>query len=123
MHAASVASDTDLLNELNEGFIRAVEASDARWFEAHLAGDFLNSNPDGSLSDRAGFLARIAQPAGISNFSAEDVRIRPMGDIAVIHGRTSYIKTDGRTAAGRYTDVWARRQGRWQCVAAHVTRG
>jgi hypothetical protein len=22
-----------------------------------------------------------------------------------------------------YTDVWARRQGRWLCVAAHITRG
>ena len=27
------------------------------------------------------------------------------------------------TGAGRYTDVWALQDGRWQCVAAHVTRG
>jgi len=29
---------------------------------------------------------------------------------------------DGRAGAGRYTDVWARRQGRWLAVSAHVTR-
>jgi ketosteroid isomerase-like protein len=123
MHARTVANDTDILNELNEGFIQAVQASDVRWFEANLAEDFLNSNPDGSLADRDGFLARIAKPAAISNFRAEDVRIRLMGDVALIHGRTIYVKQDGRAAAGRYTDVWARRQGRWRCVAAHVTRG
>jgi len=44
-----------------------------------------------------------------------------MGAIALIHGRTTYIRKDGQ-AAGRYTDVWARRQGQWRCVAAHVTR-
>jgi len=123
MQTASAASDTDVLNELNEGFIRAVQASDAAWFEANLAEDFLNSSPAGALEDRAAFIARIARPAGISNFAAEDVRIRPMGDIAVIHGRTTYLKPDARPGAGRYTDVWARRRGRWLCVAAHVTRG
>jgi hypothetical protein len=29
---------------------------------------------------------------------------------------------DGRAGAGRYTDVWARRNGQWLAVAAHVTR-
>jgi ketosteroid isomerase-like protein len=123
MHARTVTNDTGILNELNEGFIQAVQASDVRWFEVNLAEDFLNSSPDGSLEDRGGFLARIARPAGISNLRAEDVRIRLLGDIALIHGRTTYLKQDGRAAAGRYTDVWARRQGRWLCVAAHVTRG
>jgi hypothetical protein len=23
---------------------------------------------------------------------------------------------------GRYTDIWARRGGRWLCIAAHFTR-
>lgn len=122
MHASTVANDTDILQELNEGYMKAVQASDVRWFEANLAEDFLNSNPNGSLADRDGFLAQIAKPAVISNFAAEDVRIRLMGDIALIHGRTTYLRQDGEAAAGRYTDVWARRQGRWRCVAAHVTR-
>jgi len=45
-----------------------------------------------------------------------------MGDIAIIHGRTRYGKPDGRPGAGRYTDVWAKRSGRWLCVCADVTR-
>ena len=123
MQADTAANDIDILERLNGGYMRSVQNSDARWFEENLADDFLNSNPDGSLVDRAGFLAQIAQPATISNFGARDVRIRLMGEIAIIHGRTTYNKADGQAAAGRYTDVWVRRNGRWLCVAAHVTRG
>jgi ketosteroid isomerase-like protein len=125
MQPGTVANDVDIdvLQELNGGYMKSVQMSDARWFEKNLAEDFLNSNPDGSLVDRAGFLEQIARPATISNFEARDVRIRIIGDIAIIHGRTTYAKADGQEAAGRYTDVWARRQGCWLCVAAHVTRG
>lgn len=124
MQTGTVArdADTDALEELNRGYIRSVQASDARWFEQHLADDFLNTNPDGSLVDRAGFLAQIARPVAIANLEAHEVRIRLLGEVAIIHARTTYTKADGLPGAGRYTDIWARRQGRWLCVAAHVTR-
>ena len=120
---AANTADTDTLRRLNEDFVRSVEMSDVRCFEQILAEDFLNSNPDGSLVDREGFLAQTARPVTISNLEAHDVRVRIMGDIAIIHARTTYKKPDGRAGAGRYTDVWARRQGGWLCVSAHVTRG
>jgi ketosteroid isomerase-like protein len=119
----AVKADTDILRQLNQDFVRSVEHSDVRRFDEILAEDFLNSNPDSSLVDRTGFLAQIARPAMISNLEAHDVRIRIMGDIAIIHARTTYKKPDGQAGVGRYTDVWARRQGRWLCVCAHVTRG
>jgi ketosteroid isomerase-like protein len=112
----------DPLEELNAGYIRSVATSDVKWFEEHLAEDFLNSNADGTLSDRAAFLAAIAKPLPLKDFACEGVRIRVMGDIAIIHGRTRYGKPDGRPGAGRYTDVWAKRSGRWLCVCADVTR-
>jgi ketosteroid isomerase-like protein len=123
MRAELATQDNEALEKLNAAYIRSVQACDARWFDENLAEDFLNSNPDGSLVDRAGFLEQIARPATIANLRAEDVRIRVMGDFAIIHGRTAYTKPDGRDGAGRYTDTWARRQGRWLCVAAHVHRG
>jgi ketosteroid isomerase-like protein len=115
-------TDTEILRELNTDFVRSVQMSDVRRFEEILADDFLNSNPDGTLVDRKAFLAQIARPAMISDLEAHDVRIRIMGDIAIIHGRTTYTKADRRAGAGRYTDVWTRRKGRWLCVSAHVTR-
>ena len=115
--------DIEVLQKLNSGYVRSVQGSDVPWFEQNLAEDFLNSNPDGSLADRARFIEQMSRPATISNLEPRDVRIRLMGDTAIIHGGTVYTRADGQAAAGRYTDVWARRQGRWLCVAAHVTRG
>ena len=99
-----------------------MQTSDVRRFNEILADDFLCSLPDGSLVDRAQFLDQTAKPVRISNLQAHDVKVRVMGDFAIIHARTTYSGADGRAGSGRYTDVWARRNGRWLAVSAHVTR-
>jgi ketosteroid isomerase-like protein len=123
MHTNTATSaDLDTLQQLNRDYITSVQNSDVRRFDEILAEDFLCSNTDGSLVDRAGFLAQTARPVTIANLEAHDVQIRIMGDVAIIHARTTYKMPDGRAGAGRYTDVWARRHGRWLAVSAHVTR-
>ncbi len=121
--AAVRKSDLETLLELNRDYIRSVQNSDVRRFDEILAGDFLCSNPDGTLIDRAAFLRQTAQPVIVRYLEARDVNVRLMGDFAIIHARTSYTLPDGREAFGRYTDVWVRRGGQWRCVSAHVTRG
>lgn len=116
-------SELKELQQLNRNYVRSVLESDVRWFEANLAPDFLNSNPDGTLVDRAGFLKQIAPPCAVTNLREEDVRIHVCGDVAIIYARTVYGKPDGKPGAGRYTDVWQLRQGRWLCVSANVSRG
>jgi ketosteroid isomerase-like protein len=115
-------SDLEVLVDLNGDYIRSVQTSDVHRFDEILADDFLCSNPDGSLVDRERFLEQTAVPVRIWNLQAHDVNVRIMGDVAIIHARTTYTGPDGRPGAGRYTDVWARRHGRWLAVSAHVTR-
>ncbi|HSF16774.1 MAG TPA: DUF4440 domain-containing protein [Vicinamibacteria bacterium] len=117
-------SETDLtaLQELNQEYIRSVQDSDVKRFREILAEDFLCSLPDGSLLDRDRFLEYTAKPVTITELAAHDVKVRLMGDVAIIHGRTTYRTKDGSPGSGRYTDVWARRDGRWLAVSAHVTR-
>jgi ketosteroid isomerase-like protein len=116
--AATIAE----LERLNADYIRSVQHGDVRRFGEILADDFLCSTPDGELIDRSRFLELTARPVAIRNLDAHDVRVRIMGDVAIVHGATRYETSDGRTATGRYTDVWAKRDGRWVAVAAHVTR-
>ena len=117
------ASDHEVLLELNRAYIDSVQNSDVRRFGEILADDFYCSNPDGSLIDRAAFLEQTARPIAIRGLEARDVDVRLMGDFAIIHARTAFTLPDGRPGQGRYTDIWAKRNGgRWLCVAAHVTR-
>jgi hypothetical protein len=97
--------DLELLAELNDDYIRSVQGSDVERFDEILSDEFYCSNPDGTLVDRAGFLRQTAVPVQVSNLAAKDVKIRLMGDFAIIHARTTYTLPDGRRGSGRYTDV------------------
>lgn len=111
-----------VLAALNEDYLRFVQHGDVVGFKRLLADDFLCSNPDGTLIDRAAFLAQTARPVTITRLRAHDVAIRVMGDVALVHARTTFTNADGSEGHGRYTDVYARRGGRWLAVSAHVTR-
>jgi ketosteroid isomerase-like protein len=114
--------DLEALIALNRDYIHSVQDGDVRRFEEILAEDFLCSNPDGSLIDKASFLAQTAQPVTIRGLATEDVQVRILGDVAIIHALTRYTTASGEHRHGRYTDVWARRNGAWLAVSAHVTR-
>ena len=120
---AAERADLDTLTALNAEYIRSVQQGDVRRFEQILAEDFLCSNADGSLVDKRQFLEQTARPVTISGLAASDVRVRFLGkDVAIIHGKTGYATASGEKRNGRYTDVWARRNGQWLAVSAHVTR-
>ncbi|HJZ78120.1 MAG TPA: nuclear transport factor 2 family protein [Vicinamibacterales bacterium] len=112
----------ETLSQLNATYIDCVVTADADRFATILAPDFVCSNPDGTLVDRDEFLKRIRAAARLQRMDIDDVRIRLLGDVAVIHARTSFVLGDGRAGTGRYTDIWARRDGVWLAIAAHVTR-
>jgi ketosteroid isomerase-like protein len=115
-------SDHDTLSALNRDYINSVQRCDVRRFDEILADDFLCSNPDGSLVDKPQFLAQTARPLSITGLETFDVQVRLLGDVAIIHARTRYTTATGEQRHGRYTDVWARRDGKWLAVSAHVTR-
>ena len=117
------ASDLTTLTNLNLAYIRSVQHGDVERFREMLAEDFLCSNPDGSLVNRDQFLEQTARPVTIANLVAADVNVRILGDVAIVHARTTYADAGGHPRSGRYTDVWARQDGRWLAVSAHVTRG
>jgi ketosteroid isomerase-like protein len=119
---AGGGDDRARLLALNLDYVRSVQAGDVARFRQILADDFRGSMPDGTLLDKAAFLAQTARPVTISGLACHDVELRILGEVAIVHARTTYTTADGRAAAGRYTDVWAKRNGEWLAVAAHVTR-
>ena len=117
-----MSNDLEELTKLNKDYVDSVQNCDVKRFDEILAADFYCSNPDKSLVDRAAFLQQTAKPIAIKNLEAYDVKIRVLGDFAIIHAATSYTTADGQQAFGRYTDCWAKQNGKWLAVSAHVSR-
>ena len=117
-----MSSDLDQLTALNRDYVASVQNCDVKRFDEILAPEFYCSNPDKSLVDRAGFLKQTAVPVTIKNLKEHDVKIRILGDFAVIHAATSYTTADGTQAHGRYTDCWQKQNDKWLAVSAHVSR-
>jgi ketosteroid isomerase-like protein len=117
-----MSQDLENLTALNRDYVASVQNCDVKRFDEILAPEFYCSNPDKTLVDRAGFLEQTAQPIAIRNLKERDVIIRIMGDFAIIHAATSYTTADGQQATGRYTDCWAKQNGKWLAVSAHVSR-
>src|SRR3982750_3943343 len=90
----TMSKDIEELTALNRDYVNSVQNCDVKRFDEILAEDFYCSNPDKSLVDRAGFLKQTAMPLAIRNLEAHDVKIRLIGDFAIIHARTSYTMPD-----------------------------
>ena len=119
---ATRGDDRRAVEDLNRHYLLAAQQSNAAWFEQNLSDDYLCSTVDGAIADRAAFLQRIGRPHPFRDFEAVDTRIRFIGELALVHAGFRYAHPDGRIGGGRYTDIYAQRQGRWLCVSAHFNR-
>jgi ketosteroid isomerase-like protein len=109
------------LHELNAHYIRAFVESDTTWYSENLSDDFVCTLADGRRIDKTEFLRRNAEGPGVTDVTYDEIDVRPLGDVALVHGVTHYIR-DGARASTRYTDVWQSRDGQWLAVAAQLTR-
>lgn len=114
-------SDSAKLVELNRGYVDAYIKGDAAWYDAHLTPEFECLCPDGSVINRANFLAGAQKPMTNRSFSLDSVRVRLLGDVAVITAITPFVRADGTTGTNRYTDIWVRRSGNWLTLQAQIT--
>lgn len=110
-----------VLHDLNAAYIRAFVEADTAWYADHLSDDFVCTLADGRRIDKTEFLRRTAEGPGVTDVTYDEVDVRPLGEVALVHGVTHYLR-DGSPASTRYTDVWLTRDRRWQAVAAQLTR-
>jgi len=53
------------------------------------------------------------------------MKVLVLGETGIVHGSWSEKSTlNGKDTSGtyRYTDIFAKRDGRWQCVTSHNTK-
>jgi ketosteroid isomerase-like protein len=111
------------LVELSHDLARAVSEHDVDSLERMLASEFTLQGAAGQL-DREEFLAAAAGPYVIEEFAYEEIDPEVYGNTAVLVSRYSQVaRLDGRDLSHRMnvTDIWTRRDGRWQIVRRHAT--
>ena len=111
------------LVELSHDLARAVVEHDVGSLEHMLASEFTLQGAAGQL-DRAGFLDAASGPYEIDEFSYEEIDPEIYGNTAVLVSRYRQVaRLDGRDLSHRMnvTDIWTRREGRWQIVRRHAT--
>lgn len=106
-------------------FERAVVSNDADAIGKFLPDDWVIIDPDGGFIDRARFLS-VIKSGQLSHelMESEDVKVRNYGDSAVLTALTrTKAKFMGQefTTQERATDVFVKRDGRWQCVFSQLT--
>src|SRR3954452_13430244 len=117
------ASVINELIELSQQLAQAVVDHDPARLESLLAAEFTLQGAAGQL-DRADFLEAVAGRYQIESFAYEEVDPEIYGNTAVLISRYSQVASlDGRDLSHRMnvTDIWTRRDGRWQIVRRHAT--
>ena len=120
-----VTSEEELLRVEKE-FAEAIVKNDLEGIGRLVTDDWIIIEPNGEIVDRARFFEVIESGALTHEMmESENFRVRVYGDSAVVTGVT---RTKGKfmgqefSIQERATDVFVRRDGRWQCVLTHLTR-
>ncbi|MFJ9351005.1 nuclear transport factor 2 family protein [Streptomyces sp. NPDC101237] len=112
------SEDLEILDQLNNDYVLSDQHNDVKRFSEFLAEDFIVQTP-GVTRNRAEFLEYIAKPRPFKDLSVDNVKIRILGDVALIHGRSKYtVLADGSEQEALYTDAYQKRGGTWVCVSA-----
>jgi len=115
------------LKDLQQQLARAWVAGDRDAIERIIAPEWTVTGPDGRISTRADVLREVFETRThrISFLTVDDVRVRVFGEAAVVTGRTRGRGESGSTPYDveiRFTDMFVRRDGRWQAVASHASQ-
>jgi ketosteroid isomerase-like protein len=117
--------EEELLN-VEKAFTQAIVTNDLEGIGRLVTDDWIIIDPNGEIVDRTRFF-EVIKSGGLTHdmMESEDFRVRVYGDSAVV---TAITRTKGKfmgqefSTQERATDVFVKRNGRWQCVLTHLTK-
>lgn len=110
------------LMQMERDYGQALVKADVATLNRILADDWFGQGPPGGSSNKAGALAVLK--SGTPKYDAitvGEMKVRVFGDVAVVTGtqdqKSSY---KGKDTSGHsvWTDVFVKRQGKWQAVVS-----
>jgi ketosteroid isomerase-like protein len=108
-------------NEWGDAIIKRDAASIDMIRDKILADEYMGIS-DGLVFTKAQYLELVKSLEDYLSFVMDEWNVHVYGDTAVAMARvTVKMRSAGKetTSQSRFTDVWVKRDGRWQCVAGH----
>ena len=109
--------------EVEHAWGNALLKRDVAGFGRCLADEWILTTSDGSRVTKAMALADLKSGAlRIDAFRLDDVTVHLYGSTAVVRGlitEKSMLRNKDTSGKSRFTDVFVKRDGRWQAVASH----
>jgi ketosteroid isomerase-like protein len=106
--------------------VKAWLDDDQKTVDAVLAADWSVIDMTGHVLTKAQVMQELGSgDRRIESGSVDDLKVRTYGDIAIVTGRSVLSGTyQGKRArvTQRFTDVFVKRDGRWQAVASKGTQ-
>jgi ketosteroid isomerase-like protein len=121
-----LASDEQILKELNEKFIHNFVTNDTISHSKIIHADFVCISSAGQYVNRQEYLQNWLHGFdGFRYWDYRDERITVFGNTALVHAANKYIvQKEGKEITGMsvYTDVYLKENGEWKCVQAQISR-
>jgi ketosteroid isomerase-like protein len=109
---------------LEEDYARALMEKDRAFLDRFYAEDWRGGNWMGFWTRDTMLEAVLSERYVVKSMKVTDLQVRVFGDTAVVQGVDEEVTSvDGRDTSGKwaFTDVFARRGGRWVAVASHTS--
>jgi len=123
--AAPPAAEQQFIDTEN-AWNQALTKGDANFLEKLYADEYLFTDNDGKTFDRNGDIGAVKSGEfRMTSTKLQDLKVHVYGDFATVTGVndfTAIYKGKDANCKCRFTDVFVKRNGRWQVVASHVTR-
>jgi hypothetical protein len=101
---------------------------DKAYFEKIEAEEFIFTDSGGGLTNKTEDVGSFDKPAGdtkLISYTPDEMKVTVYGDTAVVTGRVTSVYRGPKgeaTIRSRFTDVFVKKNGRWQIVAGHSSR-
>ena len=124
--ASDFGSVKNKLIQIEHDWADALVKGDVTIWSRCVADDWIGTTPEGNMVSKAGAYADLKAGLVVREmFRLDDLKVRVYGDVAIVFGlETEKSKIHGKDMSGQYrfTDVFVKRDSRWQAVASHLSR-
>ena len=122
--AAQSSAEAELI-ELEQDYAKALIAKDRAFLMRFYAPDWRGGNWLGVFTKSTMLKSLLAERYVVRSMKLRDIKVRVLGDVAVLEGVDDEVTSmGGNDTGGRwsFTDVFARRGGRWVAIASHASK-